>query len=148
MTKTGVSLQTGMDGVPSRSQVHHHAEAWEITSDVRIEELTQAEVLDRTLPGRLGCYLLPMDSVLTFHDEEHTGAERWEALLAQERTWKRGDAQHVMNHFTVERRECDAEESDVDDEGEDDYAESDECEEDEVVDDGEWESDDESVKLA
>lgn len=121
MRGVGIALETESGGVAAKQHVHHETEEWQITSDVPVSALTTAEVLSRALPGRLGCYVLPSDSVLVFKDEDppqrcNTALARWKALLKGEMalssTLVGSRIGHVRSGSSAHEEEGDDEEED------------------------------------
>ena len=72
----GVCLRDSTDGVPVRAYTHHTCDGWCVTSDSPPEALLNVRTsTNRLLPGPLGCYVYPDDSV--FHLSTHTRGEPW-----------------------------------------------------------------------
>ena len=88
-------LATLRTGAPKRHG-HVRAHGWTVTSNVPIEALLDAEVLDRALPGWLGRYVLPSDAVVHYDDGRRVD---WDALIASETLPDEDDAPH--NHHVV-----------------------------------------------
>ena len=79
-------------------------EDFEITSSVPVSELTTCEVLSKTLPGRIGRYILPKDAVIKLTSISSTTANV-RNLLDMERSSISCAHRKRMNHVTVESQE-------------------------------------------
>jgi hypothetical protein len=110
-----------------KAHVHVRAHGWTITSDATIEALVRGEVdvLDRTLPGWLGRYVLPGDAVLRYDDGR--GID-WATLVASETLDDEGtDAvRRVVPSPTLPEEEEHDEEEEESGEEEEDEEETDE----------------------
>ena len=51
-----ISLETGRTAAAQKAHLHLHTDMYRVTSDVPPEGLCDCDVLERTLPGVLGCY--------------------------------------------------------------------------------------------
>ena len=72
-TTSGISLQHSTEGIPPRVHIHAQGGNWTITSNVPIGmELLDADLLEKTLPGALGTYILPADAVFHMTDRKIT----------------------------------------------------------------------------
>lgn len=127
----GVALRDGL-ATPGLPHVHAATAAWEITSATSVEGLLQVDaVLDRALPGRLGCYVYPADAVLRCKDARGrllptTTPEDVAALLHAERVHE-DEAGLVRHHLSV-AAPVHAEEDEEDDADEDELVSCSEAE--------------------
>ena len=134
----GVKLSTMAEDVAPGSVVHATGEGWAISSHKRIVDILECDVLERCLPGRLGCYLLPADAVLhwtsrdsrlTLHDFKSLAEAERTALDSLEGMYR----PVPMNHLSVTAVPSQVEEEEEEEE-EEDYSndeEEAECTEDE-----------------
>lgn len=119
----GVALCTRREGVPVGIHVHAQDKRWRITSNVPVgPELLLTSVLDVTLPGALGRYLLPEDAVFHVLGQPTT---RTSDLLAvwdeeSETTPRVQDTVLHLNHLTVRAVDPSEEEEVIADDVEDD----------------------------
>ena len=90
----GVRVSDGRENVPIGSHVHCAAEEWQMTSACGVEHVLEEdeELLDRALPGALGCYVYPRDVV--FH------------VVHQTRT-TRSDLERIIAMYTKRVHQCD-----------------------------------------
>ena len=117
-------LATLRKGAPKRKHVHVRQHGWTVTSNVPVEALLDAEVLDRALPGWLGRYVLPADAVVHYDDGRRVD---WDALLASETLPDEDDAVASHHHVVAEAppppppeaEESDEDESDEEEDGSD-----------------------------
>ena len=104
--KLGIALhREEVESVAPKKYIHHETNSWIITSDVPIREMLNANVLSKALPGLLGCYVLPSDSLLSFRDvkSEHKKVlERWKSIQKEESSRTHNGVHRVINHFTLD----------------------------------------------
>lgn len=146
--RTGVALETEEDSKPTRAFVHDRTNEWEITSDVPIEDISDCDVLERQVPGRLGCYLLPKDAVFSLVGATHTATCEWKSFLHAGVSTEGRVSRTVVNHLSVPRPEvetCVSEDDayDIDSDIEEDDDEG-STKGDEDVD---WESEEEDINV-
>lgn len=124
---TGVSLANDREGVAMKRYTHATGTGWVITSDVCLgPDLLTTPVLDRVLPGALGCYVYPMDAVLHMTDRKATRVSDVADLLRD--TTQTVDRYHVLrlNHLTVRESEEMPPEEEDESESEEEASEDDE----------------------
>lgn len=101
---TGVALssKTPASIVPSMT-VYMQTKEWEIVSHVPIAKLADATPVNRVLPGRLGCYWYPEDSVFRLRDREVTLPSDFVDVMATEtqRVQLREGDVLPLNHMTA-----------------------------------------------
>ncbi len=111
--------------------------AWRITSDVTVSALLTTPVLERVLPGRLGCYVLPSDAVFERLDVSNTALHHLNATLEAERVPAHSPVRTRRVHMSVAthidappqpEHECIDEAEGLEDEGADDDCDSDDGE--------------------
>lgn len=150
---TGVCLRDSTDGVPVRAHTHHTCDGWCVTSDSPPEALldVRTAVLDRLLPGPLGCYVYPDDSVFHLSSLIHTRKMNLDRILAGYRRYgnsAHGDTKQRHHQMTVAANaEGDGEEDEDETSGDDDESDGSSAGDDEVaaavVGDELWQEDDE-----
>lgn len=97
----GVRLRDASEGTPVGAHVHCAGPTWAITSHVPVgPEMLTAPVLDRVLPGRLGCYVYPQDAVFHMTSRATTSRTDLDDVTASERVGA-SDGEWV-NHLTVD----------------------------------------------
>lgn len=128
----GIALESGSRGVPPKKHVHVRTEDWQITSDTPMDEsLLSCDLLPRSLPGKLGCYILPKDSVLTRVNGMPCDVAYYQSLLSQEST--RTELRRIpdiVHHITVSSDILESEEEEEEDCHEGDGQEEEDCQED------------------
>lgn len=154
MTKRGVALNREAERTKVGKYVHVTTDEWNITSDIPIgDDLLTCSILDRVLPGLLGGYVLPFDSVFHLRAKATTTLADFKAVVEFERESHGRAYEERLNHMSVslitddvheeeeEEEECEEEEEE---EEEDTEGESEaEGEEMEDVEDG-WGSEEEA----
>lgn len=117
-----VSLETLRESSPKRT-LHVDEDDFRITSAVPLSDLARCDVLSRTLPGRIGRYILPRDAVISLKATAHTTPSDVRAFLDLERARNAHAHKNRMNHVTVQKREEGVDESEEEEELSDDLAE-------------------------
>ena len=122
----GVGLAAMVEGVAAGRVVHVAGEGWAISSHNDIVDILTCDVLERCLPGRLGCYLLPADAVLhwtssasrlTLYDFKRLAEAERAALDSMEGMYR----PVPMNHLSVTTVPSQVEEEE-EEEDEEDYS--------------------------
>ena len=112
--RVGVRLANLSEGARAGAHVHAATAEWAITSDACAADdarVLDGALLDRALPGALGCYVYPADAVLCLLDRATTTAadaaglvrryaEEAHALAAEARA-RRAHAARALNHLTL-----------------------------------------------
>ena len=102
--KSGVRLSTSTDGVRVEAHVHVAHDGWTITSRTPVDEsLLTVDVLDRLLPGPLGCFVLPADAVFNIDARERTSSADLNGSIATYSRMTHRDSLRDMrlNHMTI-----------------------------------------------
>ena len=82
---SGLQIATMRSGARRGAYVHLEVpREWRITSDVPVEAMLDADVLDERLPGLLGSYVLPRDAVFETIGARRTYAGDYRALYEAE----------------------------------------------------------------
>jgi hypothetical protein len=127
---TGVRLDDHMPGVSVLEHVHYTTNEWQITSSLPVcEDTLKMSLLDKLLPGRMGTFLLPKDSVFSLVGEKKTGVKELQEWIGKEQEIASDNRRNVLiqfslNHLTLaqgdEHRTTDVA---AEEEEEEDYAE-------------------------
>ena len=122
-----VSLETFRESPPLK-YVHVDEYDFQVTSSIPLSKLTECAAITKPLPGRIGRYILPKDSVITVKEKRQTLASDIRRLFEAERSLNAHLHRNRMNHLTVQKQgEGDSSGDDTDEE-EEDYDEEDDPE--------------------
>jgi len=115
-----------------------------ITSDVAIDGVIHATVLDRILPGLLGAFVYPDDAVFSMKKTSETTCSELRRV-SQEESSKRQTRGHI-NHISITERDVTHEDPSDEEEEEEEANEEecdDRCDQTDAVDATQWDDEDE-----
>ena len=132
----GIQLNPPHAAQARKAHVHHTFDDWEITSDISIECILDAEteLLTHAYPGNLGTYILPRDATLSFLNHKKITAADLKRIVLKEKNAMLMQKQYLTqtNHFSFTERD-DLQYEHDDDDDDDDISQDTDSEDESVV---------------